>query len=350
MLESIQTLLDTFPEPIVQARDGVVTAANALATLHLPQLSPGASLPDCLALSRGAPSGAGTFSVGASTYTFSQTFRDGEQIILFRPAPQTALPGPPLEGTVRPLRSLLGDVLREAGPAVSEDGASPLRGAAFSKSFHRMFRLVRNLEYLQEASSAEGVSFRPVTMDLDDLCRQTVSSAYDLLRQAGVTLEYESVCSGLLIPGDPALLQRMLLGLIANSVRAVEEGRIVLSLRKQGERALLTLSDSGPLPTAQQLSALFQQTGGEEIPLPGQGAGLGLPIARHIVSLHRGSMLIEWGQSAPATVISLPTGPLSARVSVRSPLPPQRDAGLSPLLVELADVLPAHLFTGDGLD
>ena len=186
-------------------------------------------------------------------------------------------------------------------------------------------------------------------MDLDDLCRQTVSDAYGLLKEAGVKLEYESVCNGLIIPGDQALLQHLLLELLANSARAVGEGRCILSLRRQGDRALLSLSDSGPLLSQKELGALLGQ-GEPEIPLPGQGAGLGLAVSRHIVALHRGALLMDLGQSAsPSVVVSLPTGPLDPRPSVRTPRL-QRNGGLNPVLVALSDVLPASLFALEGLE
>ena len=61
------------------------------------------------------------------------------------------------------------------------------------------------------------------------------------------------------------------------------------------------------------------------------------------MALHGGSLLVEWGQSSPILVVSLPTGPLDGRTSVRSPRV-QMDGGLDPVLVELADVLPRSLF------
>ena len=186
-------------------------------------------------------------------------------------------------------------------------------------------------------------------LDLDGLCRETASRARDALAEAGVALDYEGEAGGLLIPGDPVLLRRMLLGLISNAAQACPEGRLTLALRRAGNRALLTLSDNGPLPDQRQLDALLSRPRSEEeLPLPGQGAGLGLTIARDIVALHGGSLLVEWGQSSPILVVSLPTGPLDGRTSVRSPRV-QTDGGLDPVLVELADVLPARLFRLDGL-
>lgn len=347
MLESMQTLLEAFPEAVIQVRNDTVTAVNAAAQRCLPQLSPGSPLPDCLDLPQTAPSASGTFTVGGATYSFSSSRSGLERIILFRPDAQSLLTQRQLEGALRQLRSLLSDVLSEVGP-LTGCGGTALPGAAFSRSFHRIFRLLGNLEHLQEAGG-DAPAFRSAPVDLDDLCRQTVSAAYDLLKEAGVKLEYESVCSGLVIPGDEGLLQHLLLELIANSARAAGEGRCVLSLRRQGDRALLTLSDSGPLLSQKGLAALLGQ-GEPEIPLPGQGAGLGLAVSRHIVALHRGTLLVDLGQSAsPSVVVSLPTGPLPARAPVRTPTL-QRDGGLDPVLVALSDVLPTSLFALEGLD
>ena len=348
MVDSIQALLDAFPEGIVRLRSGVVVSANAMARHYLSQVEPGRPCPEFLSLPRSGPMGAGTFAAGPAVYTYSCAVSREEQILLFRPAPQTALTDRQLEGVLYQLRTLLGEVLAEVGPATAAPG-TPGSAYADSKSFLRLFRLVGNLEFMQQAAGAEGVLFRPVIMDLDGLCRHVVQQAYPLLKEVGVELEYEPAQTGLLIPGDPELLQRLLLGLISNAARAAGEGRVTLTLRRQGERALAAVSDNGPLPDQRQIAALFQQGGNEELPLPGQGAGLGLPIARHIVALHKGSLLVEWGQSAPSVVLSLPTGPLDGRVSVHTPTL-QRDGGLDPVLTELSDLLPPYLFGMEGLD
>lgn len=348
MLDSIQAPLDAFPEGVVQLQDGVVVSANAMARHYLPQLEAGRPCPEFLTLPRESPVGAGTFTAGPAVFTYSCTATREGQVVLFRPAPQTALTDRQLEGVLYQLRTLLGEVLAEVGPATAAPGIQ-VPADAFSKSFHRLFRLVGNLEYMQQAAGEEGVLFHPVTMDLDGLCRHVVQQAYPLLKEVGVELEYEPAQNGLLIPGDPELLQQLLLELISNAARAAGEGRVTLALRRQGERALLSVSNNGPLPNTQQIAALFQQGGGTDLPQPGQGAGLGLPIARHIVTLHKGALLVEWGRSAPSVVLSLPTGPLDGRLSVHTPTL-QRDGGLDPVLTRLSDLLPPRLFGMEGLD
>lgn len=83
-----------------------------------------------------------------------------------------------------------------------------------------MLRLVNNLEFLRDTKSQSGVAFSPVTMDLAGLCRHTAEDTAPLLAQAGIQLRYQPSTEGLLIPGDAALLSRMLLGLLSNAAKA----------------------------------------------------------------------------------------------------------------------------------
>lgn len=349
MIDSFQALLDNFPEGIVQIREDTVLQANSMACYYFPQLSPGTPIPDFFPRPR-STLGAGCFSCGPACYNFSCSQLEDSQILLFRPAPQTALTGQQLEGALHQLRGFLSEFLAEIGPATAPgDQRESIPSAAFSKSFHRAFRLLRNLEYMQQ-SAAGGVPCHLVTMDLDGLCRQVTEAARDLLSKAGISLEYEGTPNGFLIPGDPTLLRHLLLGLIANSAKAIQDGHIILSLRRSSNRAMLTLSDNGPLMTPKQLSALLQQGGGPSSPpLPTQGAGLGLSIARDIAALHHGSLLMELGPSSPVIVLSLPTGPLNGRATVSTPRA-QWDGGLDPTLVSLSDVLPAQVFSLEGLE
>ena len=312
MLDSIQTLLDSLPEGAVLIREGTVASANAAARRLLPQIAPGSPLPDFIPLPERGQAGCGVFAVGSQPFSFSCSGNTEEQLLLLRPAPRPTLSGRQLDGVVRQLRELLGDILVEVGPAThSPDYRVP--PADFSRSFHRIFRLTDNLDYLRQAAG-EGPVFQPVTMDLAGLCSHISQLAGPLLYDGGISLDYRCAEDSLLIPGDPSLLQKLLLGLISNAAKAVEQGRIILSLHRQGRRAFVTVTS-----------------------------------CVHIALLHGGSLLIGLGPSAPIVTLSLPTGPLDGRISVRVPRL-RRDGSLDPVLMELSDVLPVRLFGMESLD
>ena len=334
--------LDSFPEAAILTRQDEILAVNLMARHYLPDLEVGSCLPAYIPMSQ-SPTGSGTFSAGLSTYTFSVAQLSEGLLTLFRPAPQTALTDIQLDGSLRQLRTFMESFLLESGNLAPEIRAS------FGKSFHRMFRLVNNLEFMRAAGSSGGLSFNPVTMDLVGLCSSVLQDAAPLLADGGIAVEFQSALPSRLIPGDPKLLERLLLELISNAARAIGQGTILVRLYSRGNRVLLALSDNGASPSQRQLVSMLQQDADHLLPSPESGAGLGLSIVRHIAILHGGSLLVEVGSTSPSVVLSLPTGPLNPHMTVSTP-PLQRDGGLSPLLTALSDVLPASVFELADLD
>lgn len=344
MSDAMQSNLERFPEGAIEVAQGRILGFNQTAHSQLPELAVGMETPDFLSGSLSDPEGAGTFSHNGALYLFSRVSGRERDLLLFRPAPQSSLTQRQLDGFVRQMRGFLQDILLEfetvSGP--SRDGMD-----AFSKSFCRVYRLLSNLDFLRAMGTAQGVPFHPVTMDLAGLCRRITQEAGFLLEEAGISLSFRCAQASLLIPGDPALLQKLILALLSNAAKAAPGGRVVLSLSSRGSRALLTLGDSGQELADGNLDALFSDARWEErIPTPQEGAGMGLTIARHIASLHGGALLLEEREGGLFAVLSLPTGPLSPRLTVHSPRT-EEDGGLSPTLVELSDVLPLSLFQMD---
>ena len=179
------------------------------------------------------------------------------------------------------------------------------------------------------------------------LCRRLTQEASFFLDEAGVKLSLRLETPSLLVPGDPTLLQKLLLSLLSNAVKAAPGGEVVLSLTSRHDRAILTLGDSGDHLKGRDLEALFPPAQPDHrIPDPQDGAGMGLAIVRHIVALHGGTLLLEHRGGGLFAVISLPTGPLDPRLTVQSPRA-EDTGGLSPVLVELSDVLPLSRFQMD---
>ena len=106
MLDSIQSLLDAFPEGVVQAHAGCVLAANEKARQYLPQLEPGGPLPAEIPLPPPGETETGTFTLNGRSYSCSCKAVGEEYILLFRPAARSALESWQMDGILRQLREL----------------------------------------------------------------------------------------------------------------------------------------------------------------------------------------------------------------------------------------------------
>lgn len=338
-MSQLNDLIASLPDAALLIREGHLAAVNDLARHYLPQLEPESPLPPWFPdLEDTAPS-SGVFTVGLSRYDFRLSRGEAGVWFTFHPAPSAALTDGQLDGVMRQLRTLMGDFMVQSGE-LSDPDHPDLR-----RSFHRLFRLVDNLDLLRLAGSGDGLPFHPNLLDLCGFCRRLCDQSAPLLRDAGIALEYRCDLPSLMLSGDGVLLRRLLLELISNAARVPGQTHLTLELRKKDKAALLTLTGNGTPPTPRQTAAMLQQDTDQALPMPGSGAGLGLALARQIALRHGGTLLVNLGQATPAMVLSLPIGPLDPQLRLNSPV--QRDGGLSPLLVALSDVLPTQLFAMD---
>lgn len=255
--------------------------------------------------------------------------------------------GPLLLEQFREQMNNLATAIQLLTPVVQEKGGQQYDPylAILHQSLYRMMRLLGNVEYLQLAECG-GPEVRMETLDLAGLCRELSAQAAPLLEQAEVTFIYEEETGSLLTQGDSRLLRRMLLGLMANAVKAAGKGgRAGLRLAVRKDRAVLTVWDNGP-----GLDARTQEAQG--ILSRPEGPGLGLRVARSIAAAHDGAIVFEQQEDRGCrAVVSLPIRPPQGGQVLRTPsIGCDRGGGFSDLLVELAGVLPYGAFLPQDLE
>jgi signal transduction histidine kinase len=131
-----------------------------------------------------------------------------------------------------------------------------------------------------------------VPVEIPLLIREAISLTDPHARHAQVRIETRLAEPGCVVRGDPQLLIQVLLNLLLNAAQAMPEGgtlHVRTTCRGDG-LCRVEIEDEGPgvdPALAEQIFEPFFTTK----PM-GEGTGLGLPIARRIVELHGGTLVL----------------------------------------------------------
>ncbi len=129
-------------------------------------------------------------------------------------------------------------------------------------------------------------------LDLAALAEDVLEQASDRIQQA--ELHVDAALARALIRGDEHLVERMVWNLVDNAVRHnVAGGWVRVRTGSDDDRAYIRIENSGPVIPDSALGALaepFHRLAGRTG--EGGGFGLGLSIARSVVSAHRATMTV----------------------------------------------------------
>ncbi|MSP26167.1 MAG: GAF domain-containing protein [Myxococcales bacterium] len=142
---------------------------------------------------------------------------------------------------------------------------------------------------------------------LEALCEQVRAEA----TRVGVRIELE-LSEGGSASFDAGKLARALLNLMHNAVEAMADsgGSLSLRTRRDGDRLIIDVSDTGPGLPAEIASRLFEPFVTKGKP---EGTGLGLYNARKIVEEHDGTVSVSTSSKGTTFSIVLPRGNLLSR-------------------------------------
>lgn len=194
-----------------------------------------------------------------------------------------------------PLASLQGylETLQMKQGELAPDMRTEYLGIALRQS-ERLTGLVQGLFELARLEAKETRPRRevfPIAELLQDVAQKFRLKA----DEAGVHLDVETPPAVLFVTADIALTERVLDNLLGNAIdHTPAEGRVSISLASADGQVAVTVSDTGPGISAQDLPRIFEPfyragaTAGE-----GGHAGLGLAIARRIVELQEGQLTVS---------------------------------------------------------
>ncbi len=145
-------------------------------------------------------------------------------------------------------------------------------------------RLIESL--LTLASSERGVE-RWEPFDLADIAGKVILDRHHEAERRGIRID--ATLAAAPATGDPALAESLMANLVGNAIRHnLDGGRVEISTAITEGRAVVTVSNTGPLVAPDEVDRLFQpfQRLGTQRIRPASGHGLGLAIVRAIVSVH----------------------------------------------------------------
>ena len=154
-----------------------------------------------------------------------------------------------------------------------------------------MVRLVDDLLDLGRITQGK-IELRREPVDLMDIVHDALEVAQPQCDAQSITLRSHPPSEALAVDGDRVRLTQVIGNLLNNACKFNRRsGRIDLSVRRCGERAIISVQDDGIGIAASELGRLFtifSQVPGSQH--PSTGLGIGLAISKRLVELHDGTI------------------------------------------------------------
>jgi PAS domain S-box-containing protein len=218
-----------------------------------------------------------------------------------------------------PLTLLLGpleDVLAQPPGALPEPEREQL--LVVRRNALRLLRLVNTLLDFSriEAGRVQAV-YEPT--DLCTFTREVASAFASAMERAGLRFSVACEPADEPVYVDREMWEKIVLNLVSNAFKFTFEGEIAVALRQVGERAELTVRDTGVGIPAAEMPRLFERFHRIEVSRSRthEGTGIGLALVQELVRLHGGTVAVESIEGRGSTfTVSIPLG--------NAHLPPER--------------------------
>ncbi|MEU3339149.1 sensor histidine kinase [Streptomyces sp. NPDC002144] len=177
---------------------------------------------------------------------------------------------------------------------VTRDGVVDPDPALLGSLHEEAMVLQRVIDDLQDLAAADAGTLRlhPEPVRADDLLDQVAAAHRVAATGAGVTLRTETDGSPWL-DADPVRMRQALGNLVSNALRHTPaDGTVTLAARRDGDEVVFTVGDTGTGIAPQDLPHVFERFWRAEKSRSRRtgGSGLGLPIVRHLVTAHGGTI------------------------------------------------------------
>jgi len=132
--------------------------------------------------------------------------------------------------------------------------------------------------------------------DMRDVLKDCVTMIREQCAEAGLTLSVTGMEHALPMTGDAAKLRQIFLNLLSNAIKFTEKGgKVSLDACSTADSIAVTVADTGIGMDPEDVEIAFQPFSQVDNRLERryEGTGLGLPLTKALVDLHKGSIVID---------------------------------------------------------
>ncbi|HET7306390.1 MAG TPA: response regulator [Gammaproteobacteria bacterium] len=164
-------------------------------------------------------------------------------------------------------------------------GVCRVRGMMDRQARHLM-RLIDDLLDVARISSGK-INVEIGRVAVAEAAGQAADSVADMIAEKRHTLTVTPPDEALTVAADPVRLTQIIANLLNNAARYTDEGgKVQLTWMRDGDEALIRVSDNGQGISPAMLERIFEQFVQEDS--RGRGLGLGLALVQRLVAMHGG--------------------------------------------------------------
>lgn len=171
----------------------------------------------------------------------------------------------------------------------------------------RNFRLIENL--LDISQIEQGVMMLDLTpIELRLMVEEALSGFKEAIDKKGLGLELKGLDQEIVVFADPVKTIEVLRNLIHNALKFTAKGTITIQTSQTATKGIIRVSDTGSGIAPEQLKSLFHRGGLlGKLFMSGQGAGLGLYVAKQFLAFQKGTISVETTPGKGSTfIVKLP--------------------------------------------
>ncbi|MBU3910980.1 MAG: response regulator [Candidatus Omnitrophica bacterium] len=159
------------------------------------------------------------------------------------------------------------------------------------KVVERLARLVNDLLDLSKIESGK-TQLKKEDLDIVELAGEAMNGFEKLAKDKGIGIKKEFSKSRVMINADRDKLTQVFVNLIGNAVKFTDKGDVTVRLAELQDEVQIEIQDTGLGMTKEETEKIFDKFV-RVVAEKKEGTGLGLPIAKDIITLHKGRIRVE---------------------------------------------------------